>query len=97
MTLRIDWTFEIYFDRVDEVMCVLHESILASIDESYIDDESDDRYISTKYLEDIRYWSQIYPDIKARDDRLKISERIKQTQSEWKRAKLSEKRVRKCL
>ena len=39
-----------------------------------------DGYISKKALEYIHYGSQIYPDIKARDARLKVHYLIKQTQ-----------------
>ena len=40
--------------------------ILASIDESYTDNDSYDRYISTNALGDIRDGSQIHPEISAR-------------------------------
>ena len=49
------------------------------IDESYIDDESGDEYISTNALRDNRGVSQIHPEINARDTILKICDRIKQT------------------
>ena len=56
-----------------------------SIDESYIDDDSDDGYISKNALEDIWYGSQIRPELHAWYARLKIRDHIKQTQNEWKR------------
>ena len=67
-----------------------YESISASIDESYTDDESDYGYISINDLKDIRYESQIHPANNMRDSRLKICDHIRQTKNEWKRYKLSE-------
>ena len=58
-----------------------YKSILASTDESSTDDESDDRYISTNYLEGIRCGSQIHSEIKERYFRLKISDHIRLTQN----------------
>ena len=48
------------------------ESILSLIDELSTDDKYDDVYISMNALENIWYESQIHPEIKARDARLKI-------------------------
>ena len=73
------------------------KSSLSSIDESSTDDESDYLSISTNDLEDILEGSQIHPEINARDDRLKIRDRIRQTQNEWKGSELSEKRMGKGL
>ena len=59
-------------------------SILDSIDESYPDDESDDGIIGMNALKEIWDGSQIHPDLNTRDDIFKISDRIRQTQNEWK-------------
>ena len=61
---------------------------MASIDESYSDDDSDDGSISTNNLEDIRDGSQIHQELNSRDDILKICDRIKQTNCECKGAEL---------
>ena len=74
-----------------------YESILTSIDESSTDDDSDDGYISTNTLEDIRNVNYLHPGINTRYARLKIHERIRQTQGEWKGLELSAKRVGKGL
>ena len=68
-----------------------------SIDESSTYDESDEVYISTKSIEDIRDISQIHPDVNTRDAKLKIRDHIFQTQSEWKIAEISVKSMGKCL
>ena len=62
---------------------------MVSIDESSKDDEYDDVSISTNDLEDIQYGIQIHSDINARDSILKIRDRIKQIQSEWKGVEIS--------
>ena len=48
-------------------------------------------------LKDVQGRSQIHQEINARYDRLKINDRIKQTQSEWKGEELSEKSMGKVL
>ena len=68
---------------------------MASIDEAYTGDDADDGSISMHALGDIWYGNQIHPEINARDSRLKIRDRIKQTQIEWKGSELSEKRMGK--
>ena len=60
------------------------ESILASIDESSTDDDIDDVYITTNTLEEIQYGNHVHQDINTRDARLKVCDRIKQAQSDWK-------------
>ena len=70
---------------------------LASIDGLSTDNESYDGSISIQYLEDIRDRSQIYPDIKGKYSGLKICDRIRQTQHEWKGAELSAKIIGKGL
>ena len=62
-----------------------------------MDDDSDNGYISTNYLKDIQDGSQIHPGINARYVRLKIRDRIKKTQSEWKVAEISADRMGKVL
>ena len=54
-------------------------SILASIDESYTDDDSDDLSISTNDLEDIWDGNYVHPGINERDARLKIRYHIRQS------------------
>ena len=53
--------------------------------------------MSTNALEDIRYGSQIHPEINARDDRLKMRDLIKKTKSERKRSEISPKSMGKYL
>ena len=74
-----------------------YESILGSIDESSIEDDSDDGSISMKDIKEIWGGSQIYPDINRRDARLKIRDLIKKTQSEWEIAELSVNSMGKSL
>ena len=62
---------------------------MASIDGLSTYDDSDDGFIGTSALKDIRDGSQIKPDINTRDDILKIRDRIRQTQNSWKIAELS--------
>ena len=62
---------------------------MASIDESYTYYDSYNISISTNNLEAIRDGSYIHTDIDTIDARLKICDRIKQAQSEWKVAELS--------
>ena len=52
------------------------ESILASIDESYIDDEFYDRSIGTNAIKGFQDGNYIHPDINARYDISKILGRI---------------------
>ena len=66
-----------------------------SIDESFSYDNSDDEYISTDALEDVRDGSYMYTNITARDAILKIRDRIRQAQSELKVVELLSKRVDK--
>ena len=54
------------------------ESILASIDEFYIENESDDASINTNALEEIWDVKYIHPGINTRDDRFKIRDQIRQ-------------------
>ena len=49
----------------------------------------------TGALEDIWDGNYVHQNINARYSRLKICDRIRKTQSEWKGAKLSQKRMRK--
>ena len=70
---------------------------MASIDESYADDNSDEGSISTNALEDIQDGSHVHPDINTRDARLKISDRIKQAQSECKGEEISSNMMGKVL
>ena len=65
---------------------VEYGSVLASIDESSADNNSDDKYISTDYCEDIWYGIYVHPYIHERDSRLKVRDRIRQAQNEWKGA-----------
>ena len=53
-----------------------------SIDDSSTDYNSDYGFIGTNSIEDIQYGNQMHPYISARDARLKICDRIKQTQNE---------------
>ena len=48
-------------------------------------------------LKEIRYRIQINPEVNARYARLKILDRIKQTQNEWKGAELSAEIMGNCL
>ena len=64
---------------------------MSSVNESYTDDDSDDGYLNTDTLEDIRNGSQIHPYITSRDTRLKymtISEKRKingkEKTSQWR-------------
>ena len=49
-------------------------------------EESDHDLISTEMLEYIRDGSQTYPNVNKREARYKISDRVRQRQSEWKGA-----------
>ena len=69
------------------------ESILASIDETSTDNKSDYGSISTGALEDILDGNYVNPNITARDTILKICDRIRQAQREWKGAVVSAKRM----
>ena len=55
---------------------------------NYIDDSYHD-LISTEILEDIRDRSQTHPNVNRREALYKISDRIRQRQSEWKGASKS--------
>ena len=57
---------------------------MTSIYESSTDDDSDDGSITTKSLKDIWDGNYVYPDIITMDDILKMRDRIRQKQSEWK-------------
>ena len=48
-------------------------------------------------LKDIWDENYVHPNINSIDDRLKILDRIRQTQSEWKGSELSAKRMKKVL
>ena len=65
------------------------KSSYASIDELSIDDDYDDRYVSTNSLKDIQDRIYIHQDINTRDAMLKIINCIRQMQSEWKGSELS--------
>ena len=54
---------------------------MASIDELYTDNDSDDGSISTKYIKKILCRSQIHPELNARDTIFKIHNRIRQTKN----------------
>ena len=60
------------------------ESISDSIDESYADDNSDNKSIGTYDIENIWCGSYAHPNIKTRDARLKIRDRIRQSQNKCK-------------
>ena len=60
-------------------------------------DESDHDLISTEMLEDIRDGSQTHPNFNRREARYKISDRIRQIQSEWKGALKATQRMGKGL
>ena len=81
----------------NECNLVEDKSILASIDESSADNNSDEEYKSTDDIKKIWYGTYVNTNNNARDARLKICEHIRQAQSEWKRAELSEKRTGKGL
>ena len=73
------------------------ELIFASIDESSTYNDSDDRYIYTNALEEIRDINYIHPDINARDDRFKTRDRIIQAKNKWKVGEISVKSMGKVL
>ena len=59
--------------------------ILAFVTPPYIyHDDFDDKCISTNVLEDIRYGSQIHPELNARYAILKLRDSIKQAKNEQK-------------
>ena len=70
---------------------------MVSIDGSYIEDNSNDGFISTNALYDIKDGNQIHPELKRRDARLRIRDHIKQMKNEWKVTELSAKRMEKRL
>ena len=63
-----------------------YESISASIDESSIDNDSDDEIFGINALEDIWYESQIQPQLNTRYEILKILDHVRQTINEWRGA-----------
>ena len=66
-----------------------NESIMMSeqdMEDINYGDESDHDLISTEMLEDILDGSQTHPNVNRREARYKIRDRIRQRQSEWKRA-----------
>ena len=69
------------------------ESIFYSIDESYADSNYDDESINTNSLEDIQNLNHVHPNINARDSILRIPDRIRQAQSEWKGMELLENNI----
>ena len=70
---------------------------MASIDESFTDDDSDDRYISTNALDGICHESQIHPELNKIYARLKIHDRIRKTKNERKGEQISENSMGKGL
>ena len=58
--------------------------MLASIDESYAYENSDEESISTDYIEDIRDGSYVHPNINVRYALLKMRDCIRKYQDEWK-------------
>ena len=58
-----------------------YESIVASIDESYIDNDYDEGSLSKNYLGKIWDVIQIHPDINAIDAKLKILDHFKKEKS----------------
>ena len=73
------------------------ESILASIDDSYTYNDSDDGYISMNDVEEIQDGSYAYSYINTIDARLKIRDHIKQPQNEWKESELLANSMGKVL
>ena len=71
--------------------------MLASIDESSADDNSDDKSISTDGIEDIWYGRQVNEKINARYARLKIRDHIRLSQNEWKGEEISTNNMGKGL
>ena len=62
-----------------------------SNDESSADNNDDDKSTSIDDLENMWEGNRKHPNINARDIRLKICDRIRQTKSEWKGAELPTK------
>ena len=60
-------------------------------------DESDSEPMRTEILEDICGWCQSHQSINRRDAHLKIRDRIKQRQLEWKEVLLSRQNIGKVL
>ena len=58
-------------------------------------DDSDDEPMSTEMLGEICNGSQYHPDIKKREARYKIRDRIRQRKLEWKVALLSMQKISK--
>ena len=76
---------------------VENESILDSIDELSVYHNYDGESISKDALKEIWDGNYVYPNINARNSRLKIRDHTMQAQIEWKGEKLSEKSTRKGL
>ena len=57
---------------------------MAPIDYPYIDNDSDNGYISTNALEEIQDGNYLHTDINTRDTILQIHDHIRQGKSEWK-------------
>ena len=70
---------------------------MASINESYAENDSDEKYISMDDPEDIRDGNYVHPNINARYSRFKICDSITQVHSKWKGAELSSKMMGKVL
>ena len=68
-------------DESDNKRIMMSEKDMEDINSG---DESDYDLISTEMLEDIRDRSQTHPNVNRREARYKISDCIKQIQSEWK-------------
>ena len=70
---------------------------MASINESYAENDSDDKSISMDDPEDIRDGNYVHPNIHARYARFRIRDGIRQVHSKWKGAELSSKMMGKGL
>ena len=55
-----------------------------STDDSYADDNSNEKSINADNLEEIQDIKYVHPHINTRDARLKVFDRISQAQSEWR-------------
>ena len=64
---------------------------MGSIYESYVDNNYDDKSISMDALEEIWGKNYVHPNINVKDSILKICDHIRQVQSQWKGAEISEK------
>ena len=70
---------------------------MASINELYAENDSDDKSISMDDPEDIRDGNYVHPNINARYSRFKIRFGIRQVHSKWKGAEISSKMMGKGL